>query len=79
MNRFLFNVVRILPHLTMSLAAAVLVLVILNYYNPLLGFLSTAYSKIILVIFCLCALLSSVGAVALYRDIMGNGRSGKNR
>jgi hypothetical protein len=79
MNRFMFNVVRICPHLTLAFAAATLVLVILNYFNPLLGFLSTTYSKVVLVLFCICAALSSVGTVVLYRDIMGSRRSGKVR
>ena len=77
MNRFMFNVVRICPHLTLAFAAAILVLMILNYFNPLLGFLSTTYSKVILVLFCVCAALSSIGTVVLYRDIMGGRRNGK--
>ncbi len=79
MNRFMFNVVRYCPHLTLAFAAATLVLVILNYFNPLLGFLSTTYSKVILILFCICAFFSSVGAIALYRDIMGCSRKNKTR
>ena len=79
MNRFMFNVVRYCPHLTLAFAAATLVLVILNYFNPLLGFLSTTYSKVILVLFCICAAFSSIGAIVLFRDIMGGRRNGKNR
>ena len=74
MNRFMFNVVRICPHLTIAFSAALLVMVILNYFNPLLGFLSTTYSKVILVLFCVCAALSSVGTIVLFRDIMGGRR-----
>ena len=77
MNRFMFNMVRICPHLTLAFATATLVLMILNYFNPLLGFLSTTYSKVILVLFCVCAALSSIGTVVLYRDIMGCRRNGK--
>ncbi|MBO6014225.1 MAG: hypothetical protein J6P48_02040 [Oscillospiraceae bacterium] len=79
MNRFMFNVVRYCPHLTLAFAAATLVLVILNYFNPLLGFLSTTYSKVILILFCICALFSSLGAIVLYRDIMGRSRKNKTR
>lgn len=54
-----------LPNLCISLWLAVLTLVILDSYNPMLGFLK---GKAFLVLVILCAFASLSSAVTLYGD-----------
>ena len=55
----------LVPNLCISLWLALLTLVILDQYNPMLGFLK---GRAFLVLVLLCALSSIAGAVTLYRD-----------
>ena len=57
---------RILPHALMILAALFLVLLVLNEFNPYMGFLSSDVSKLFLLAFCAVALAN--GVVAVIRD-----------
>ena len=54
---------RVLPNLSISLTLALTVLVILDWYNPMLGFLSGLYFHIF---FGLCALANLLTAAVLY-------------
>ena len=53
------------PNLCISLWLALLTLVILDQYNPMLGFLK---GKAFLVLIGLCAFASLASAIQLYRD-----------
>ena len=51
---------RILPHICIVLSLTVLVLLILNLYNPFMGFLSSAVSICFLFALCLSALATAI-------------------
>ena len=51
---------RILPHICIVLSLTVLVLLILNLYNPFMGFLSSAVSLWFLFALCLAALATAI-------------------
>ena len=51
---------RILPHICIVLSLTVLVLLILNLYNPFMGFLSSAVSIWFLFALCLAALATAI-------------------
>ena len=55
----------IVPNLCISLWLALLTLVILDQYNPMLGFLK---GRSFLLLVLLCALASMASAILLYRD-----------
>ena len=69
MNRFTFKLFKYFPHVVIALALAVITFVILNYFNPHLGFLSTGYSKLIFVLLGVSSIILSALAIAFYRDI----------
>lgn len=54
-----------LPNLTISLALATLTVVILNSYNPMMGFLAGTPFSVLLGALCLCAIVT---AALLYAD-----------
>ena len=51
---------KILPHIVIDMAGCFLVFLILNRYNPMMAFLSNKYSRVLLVIFIVSALLQSI-------------------
>ena len=55
----------LLPHLSIALTLALTVLVILDVYHPMLGFLK---GRAFLLLVLLCALASMASAILLYRD-----------
>lgn len=57
---------RALPHLTIALALALLVLAILNEFNPRVGFLQGRSALILIVLTCLCA--AACGAALAVRQ-----------
>lgn len=57
--------VRILTHLTIILALCFLVLSVLDWFNPQMAFRTNPMSSLLLVVFCLAALLSSAGNILL--------------
>lgn len=57
-----------LPHLTIALAIALLVLGILNEYNPRMGFLEGRPALALIGLTCVCAIASAAVLYALYRQ-----------
>ena len=57
----------LLPHVSVSLALAVAVMVILDVFNPRMGFLSSTYSRIVLLLAAVIALASGIRSAALDR------------
>jgi len=55
---------RLLPHLTIALAAAVAVMVILEYFNPRMGFLTSSYSMAVIGLLALFALAAGIRSAA---------------
>ena len=53
----------LLNHVTVSLALAVGVLVILDVFNPRMGFLSSTYSRIVIAMLAVCALAVAIRSV----------------
>ena len=53
----------VLNHVTVSLALAVGVLVILEIFNPRMGFLSSTYSRIVIALLAACALIVAIRSV----------------
>ena len=51
---------RILPHICIVLSLTVLVLLLLNLYNPFMGFLSSPVSLCFLFALCLAALTTAI-------------------
>ena len=51
---------RILPHICIVLSLTVLVLLILNLFNPFMGFLSSAVSLWFLLALCLASLATAI-------------------
>lgn len=62
---------RILPHICIVMSLTVLVLLILNLYNPFMGFLSSPVSLWFLLALCLSALAT---AIVLVRTDRHNGQ-----
>lgn len=54
---------RALPHLTIALALALLVLAILNEFNPRVGFLQGKGALLLIALTCLCAAACGVALV----------------
>lgn len=69
MNRFTFKLFKYLPHAVIALSLAVLTFVILNYFNPHLGFLSSGYSKTVFVLLGIAGIALAAVSIAFYRDI----------
>ncbi|HWT74218.1 MAG TPA: hypothetical protein VN258_05790 [Mobilitalea sp.] len=61
------RIIRILPHITIILSLMFITFWILDIYNPLMNFIGSDISKVLLLIFCIAALITSILAVALDR------------
>lgn len=61
------RIIRILPHITIILSLMFITFWILDSYNPLMNFINSDLSKILLLIFCISALVTSIIAVILDR------------
>lgn len=55
-----------LPHIVLILSAMLTVLLIVNYYNPLMHFLDNTMTHFLLGALCLCAAVSAV--MAIYKN-----------
>lgn len=64
LNRFL---IRILPHITIVLSTMFIVFWILDIYNPLMNILNCQISNVLLIIFCIASLGTSITTVVLDR------------
>ena len=52
-----------LNHLAICMALAMVVITILNGFNPLMSFLTSNTTKVFIFIFCAVVIVSSVGAI----------------
>ncbi len=55
----------LLPHASIILAAAFITFWILDYLNPLIGFLDNDISNVLLLVFCILSLLNGILAAVL--------------
>lgn len=67
MRRFLRTARRALPHLVIILSVVFMVFLVLNRFNPMMGFLSNKYSRPMLWVFCVAALAESILLVSIHR------------
>lgn len=63
------RIMRILPHITIILSAMFITLWILDKYNPLMNFLDSDLSNILLLILCAFSLVTAIVMVALERKL----------
>ncbi|MBP1756303.1 MAG: hypothetical protein H6Q59_2701 [Firmicutes bacterium] len=61
------RIIRILPHITIILSVMFVVLWILDQINPRMNFIDSNLSKLLLIIFCLSSLLTSIVYVVIER------------
>lgn len=66
LRKFYSFIKKALPHLTLILAAALIVLLIVNYYNPLMGFLENSMAHAIM--YALAALSILLAIKTIYSD-----------
>lgn len=60
MIRFSKKLCRLLPHLTIIFAFCFLVFLLLDWYNPLMAFITNGISTKLLTIFCVVSILTSL-------------------
>jgi hypothetical protein len=61
------RLIRIIPHITIILSAMFMTLWILDQYNPLMNFLDSDMSNILLLIFCISSMITAIVMVVLER------------
>lgn len=61
------RLIRILPHITIILSAMFITLWILDKCNPLMNFLDSDLSNILLLAFCISSLVTAIVMIALER------------
>ena len=66
LRKFYSFIKKVLAHLTLILAAALIVLLIVNYYNPLMGFLENSMAHAIM--YALAALSILLAIRTIYSD-----------
>lgn len=57
-------VIYILPHLLLSMALGLVLITVLDGYNPMMGFLTSEVSKIYIYILCALAVLTALVYIA---------------
>ena len=57
-------VIYILPHLLLSMALGLVLITVLDGYNPMMGFLTSDVSKIYIYILCVLAVLTALVYIA---------------
>ena len=65
--KFLRGLNRILPHIVLVLALLFMVFLVLNSFNPMMGFLTGTYSRVLLWVFSICAYLESAILIFISR------------
>ena len=60
MKSFLRLCRTLLPHIVIDLSVVFMVFLVLNRYNPMMGFLNNAYSRPLLWILCILSFLQSL-------------------
>lgn len=66
MRKFYRLMKRALPHLILICAAALIVLLIVNYYNPLMNFLENTAAHVLM--YALCSLSILLAVKTIYTD-----------
>ena len=64
------KIMEFLSHLAICMALALIVITILNGFNPLMSFLTSDTTKVFIFVFCGVVVVSSIGAIV-------RGRRGK--
>ncbi|MFA9424292.1 MAG: hypothetical protein ACERLG_11990 [Sedimentibacter sp.] len=64
------RIIRILPHGTIILSVMFITFWILDIYNPLMNFVNSSISKVLLLIFCILSLVTSIITVVLDRKFL---------
>ena len=67
MNRSFYKRLRVLGNLLLSLSLAVLTFVVLDFFNPKLGFLSSGYSVVVIAVLGVTAAVCAGHIIALVR------------
>jgi len=68
MSKKIANIVmKVLPHITIILCVMFITLWILDIYNPLMNFLNSTLSKVLMLMLFIIAILTSILTVALQR------------
>ena len=57
------KIMEFLSHLAICMALAMVVITILNGYNPVMSFLTSTTSKVFIFLFCGVVVVSSAGAI----------------
>ncbi len=57
------KIMEFLSHLAICMALALVVITILNGFNPVMSFLTSTTSKVFIFLFCAVVVVSSVGAI----------------
>lgn len=61
------HIIRILPHITIILSAMFITFWILDKYNPMMNFITSDLSNVLLLVFCISSLITAILTVALER------------
>jgi len=61
------RIIRVLPHLTIILALMFVTFWILDIYNPMMNFVNSSISNVLLLIFCILSIMTSIISIALDR------------
>ncbi|MDF2486837.1 MAG: hypothetical protein K0R46_3005 [Herbinix sp.] len=61
------RIIRVLPHITIVLSAMFITLWILDQFNPMMNFIDSEISKILLIIFCIFSMITAIVLVAMER------------
>lgn len=55
------------PNLTVSLSVAVIVIVVLDYYNPMMGFLHSGAARVLVLVTAIFSLIASLSSYIAWR------------
>ena len=67
MKKILKLIYNIIPHIVLVLSAVFMIFMVLNNYNPMMGFLTGYYSRILLWILCIAAYIESFVLIFVLR------------
>lgn len=56
---------KVIPHLTIILSGAIIVFIILDWYNPLMNFQFNYFSKIIIDVLCVVSFINAIYTIKL--------------
>jgi len=76
MKKLLLSVKALLPHVVIDLSAVFMVFLVLNKYNPMMGFLTNRYSQPLLWLLCVASLTVAILQVRQNRS-EGRGKAGE--